>query len=221
MSLKRRLHNPIVALAVDLRSIGPLPAQAIRTALWFLGVAVPVSVLYATSERVSLESPTPHSSYLWAATLGAAATMVLAALAAFELFQPDRSSWWLLLPLPALAVWLGAAGFACLDTLFAADNWGAVSPEALECLLFIAGTALPLSAGLVVLVRWADPQRPVLVGIAGGLAAAAAGASLLTLVHPHNSALLDLTAHFAAIALVVAVTAGLAGRTAGRTADQA
>lgn len=216
---ERRLQNLIAALAGGLWSLGPLPAQAVRTALWFLGVAVPVSVLYVTSERVTLEPQSHLSSYLWAATLGAAATMVLAALAAFELFLPGRSAWWLMLPAPALALWLGAAGLACLDTLFAVDNWGAVLPEALECLLFIAGTALPMSAGLIVLMRRACPERPVMVGLAGGVAAAAAGATLLTLVHPHNSALLDVLAHFVAIALVVGATAGIAARLAGNAPE--
>lgn len=179
--------------------------------LWFLVVVVLVSLLYATAHRVTLKPADPLSSYLWTAMLASSATAVLGTLAAFETSQANRSAWWALLPLPALVLWLAATGLGCIGTLFAPDSWGIAAPEALQCLLFIVGTSLPLAVGLRPLVRRVHPVRATLVGLVGGLAAAAAGVSLLTLVHPHNSGLLDILAHGAGVAIVVAAGLALAG----------
>jgi hypothetical protein len=51
-------------------------------------------------------------------TLGMGAAFVtglLAALASFEISLPDRSRWWMLLPVPALAVWVATLGYGCLE----------------------------------------------------------------------------------------------------------
>jgi len=194
------------------RSFSPPPAPAVRTALWFLAVAILVSLLYATAHRVTLKPVDPLSSYLWTAMLASAATAVLGTLAAFELSRPEGSAWWLLLPLPAFALWIAATGLGCVGTLFASDSWGNTASEALECLLFIVCTSLPLSLGLLALVRRTGPDRPGLVGATGGLAIAASAVSLLTLVHPHNSTLLDIMAHGAGVAVVLAVGVATTGR---------
>ena len=212
MSKERRPRNLIRVLVGGLRAFRPPSAHAVRTALSFLAVVVLVSLLYATAYRVTLKPVDPLSPYLWTAMLAASITAMLAALAAFELSQSSQSGWWLLLPMPALALWVASTGLGCVETLFAPDSWGIEASEEIECLLFILGTALPLSAGLLALVHWAKPERPRLVGAAGGLAAAAAAVSLLTLVHPHNSALLDILAHGAGVTAVVAVNLALAGR---------
>ena len=211
MSNVWRPRHRIRELASGLRWVRSPPAQAVRTVLWFLAVVILVSILYATAHRVTLKPADPVTPYLWTATLASAMTAVLGALAAFELSQHGHSRWWLLVPMPALALWLAATGFGCIGTLFAPDSWGVVAPEAMECLLFILGTALPLSAGLLALIRWTGPRQPGLVVAAGGLAVAAAAVSLLTLVHPHNSALLDILAHGVGVTVVVAVNVTLAG----------
>lgn len=212
MSNVWRPRYRIRELASGLRWMRPPPAQAVRTALWILAVVILVSILYATAHRVTLKPADPLSPYLWTATLASAMTAVLGALAAFEIGQPGHSRWWPLLPMPALALWFAATGFGCIGTLFAPNSWGVVAPEAMECLLFILGTAVPLSVGLLTLIRWAEPRHPTLVGAIGGLAVAATAVSLLTLVHPHNSALLDILAHGAGVAVVVVANVALAGR---------
>ena len=62
------------------------------------------------------------------------------------------------------------------------------------------------------MVRRARPLRPLPVAILGGLAAAAAGATLLILVHPHDSAVLDLCSHSLAVIVVVCLNVLVGGR---------
>lgn len=192
----------------------PSPSTA-RTLLWLLAAIVPVIVLLATYHLLVRTPSVQVHSFVLTATLGSAATAALAALAAFELSQPGRSAWWSALPAPAIAVWLTAAGARCAATLFSPDSWGITASEALECLQFIIGVSLPLSVGLIVLVRRAKPERPALVGATGGLAIAAAATTLMALVHPHDSAPLDVVAHGLGIAVVVAANGAIAGA-AGR-----
>ena len=52
---------------------------------------------------------------LWLAAMGSMLTAVLAAAAAFQLGLPDRKAAWALLPLPAVLVWIGPAGWAACD----------------------------------------------------------------------------------------------------------
>lgn len=212
MSEERRPRNLTRDLVTGWRRFRAPSAQAVRTALWFWAVVVVVSLLYATAYRVTLKPADSLSPYLWTAMLASTMTAVLGTLAAFELSQPHQSRWWLLLPIPALALWVAATGLGCIGSLFASDSWGIAVPEAFQCVLFILGTALPLSLGLLALVRWTEPRRPGLVGATGGLAVAAAAVSLLTLVHPHNSALFDILGHGAGVALVVGANVALAGR---------
>jgi hypothetical protein len=62
------------------------------------------------------------------------------------------------------------------------------------------------------MVRRARPLRPLPVAILGGLAASAAGATLLILVHPHDSAVLDLCSHALAVVIVVGLNVLVGGR---------
>jgi hypothetical protein len=85
-------------------------------------------------------------------------------------------------------------------------------PQFFTCLAIIFALSIPLSAATIVMVRRARPLRPLRVAILGGLAASAAGATLLLLVHPHDSAVLDLCSHALAVVVVVAINAVLGGR---------
>lgn len=206
------------AVAGLLRTVPVPSAPVARTLLWLLAGVVPVVVLVLIAGRLTGAPSAPVNTYLLTSTLGSAATAVLAALAAFELAQPGRPARWALLPVPAAVVWFAATGAGCVGTLFAPDSWGNAAGEAEECLRFILLAAAPLSVVLFGLQRRRPTPRPRLVGLLGGVAAAAAAVSLLALVHPHDSALPDLLSHGLAVAVVVAANAALAGRPPRRRA---
>ncbi|MGE0665112.1 MAG: NrsF family protein [Sphingomonadales bacterium] len=141
---------------------------------------------------------------LWLAAAGALVTAVLAAKAAFELGTPGRSRLWALAPLPPALLWIGASGMGCMRT-WAEGGWGV--GDGMECLRFILVLSLPLAVAMVVMLRRAFPLRPVLTAALGGLACAAAAATLLNLCHPFDATAIDLAVHAGAVALVTAATA--------------
>ena len=84
--------------------------------------------------------------------------------------------------------------------------------EARDCLIFIISLSVPLSALLFVMLRRACPLQPGLTAAVGGLAVAAAAATLLNFFHPYDAAATDLTVHAIAVALVVVANRALGGR---------
>ncbi|MGU3539154.1 NrsF family protein [Methylobacterium sp. A54F] len=144
--------------------------------------------------------------------LGAALTAAAAAFAAFQTSVPGRTAAWALLPLPPLALWLGASGLGCLRAWVAPAS-NLPGPEEMRgCFAFLVGVSLPLSLLLVLMLRRACPLRPNLTAALGGLAASAAAALLLLPIHPHDATATDLAIHLVAILLVIGLNALAGGR---------
>lgn len=208
--LERDAHEGLVeTLAASLEPVRPLAPPSHRALGWtasalaFGCALLPFADMTAVAARLSVPD-------LCAAAIGAALTALFAALAAFQTSVPGRSAAWALLPLPPLALWLAASGLGCLRAWVAP---GADLPDAREasgCFVFLMAVSLPLSALLVVMLRRACPLRPTLTAALGGLAVAAAAASLLVPFHPHDATATDLAMHAAAVALVIGLN-GLAG----------
>ena len=84
--------------------------------------------------------------------------------------------------------------------------------EARDCLVFIVFLSVPLSALLLIMLRRAYPLYPGLTATIGGLAVAAAAATLLNFFHPYDAAATDLVVHAVAVALVIGANRALGGR---------
>jgi hypothetical protein len=197
-------------LADDLRPVRRLRPPLARALLWLLAPLALGLGTMATANVHALMLRMDGAPDLWVALLGSAATAILAGIAAFELSLPDRQGAWALLPLPALAVWLGASGMGCLRDWIAPGTQIADLQDSRHCLLSIIAYSVPLSLLLVAMLRRARPLRPGLVAPMGGLAIAAAAATLLALTHPYDSAATDLLVHLLAVLLVVLANAGAA-----------
>ncbi|MGH1590918.1 NrsF family protein [Methylobacterium phyllosphaerae] len=209
-------HERLVEeLAGGLEPVRPLRAPEARAALW-LGAALLLGLVLAAWSGTGGFMLRMHVPDLALAAIGAALTAVAAAFAAFATSVPGRSGRWALLPLPPLALWIGASGQGCLREWIApgADIPGAHTVTG--CFSFLICVSVPLSVLIVVMLRRACPLRPNLTAALGGLAVAAAAAALLVPVHPHDATATDLLFHAAAVALVIAVN-GLAG---GRLLDR-
>jgi hypothetical protein len=140
---------------------------------------------------------------MWLAVTGSTLTAVLATIAAFQLSLPDGRTIWALLPIPSALLWVGASGLGCLRTWLVPGTHDASFAEAKDCFVFIVGLSIPLSAMLILMLRRGYSLRPNLMGVVGGLAVAAASATLLNLFHPYDAAATDLTVHATAVAVVI------------------
>jgi hypothetical protein len=93
--------------------------------------------------------------------VAALATGTLAAVAAFVISLPDRSRWWLLLPAPALVVWVSTIGYGCFA------DWVSIGPDGLRlgetvrCFATLLLASVPLTLGMLVMLRYAAlrPRR--------------------------------------------------------------
>jgi hypothetical protein len=155
---------------------------------------------------------------MWLAVTGSTLTAILAAIAAFQTSLPDRKPAWALLPVPGLVLWVGASGLGCFRSWLAPGTHPADINEARDCLVFILAVSVPLSILLVVMLRRGYPLRPNLTAATGGLAAAAAAATLLNFFHPFDAAATDLAVHAIAVVLVVLVNWALSRRAFGGAA---
>ena len=211
MSESGDISRLIGDLSADLKPVRRLAPPWLRALYWLAAVLGLALVLLAIRVVFDWNGEPEVDPYVIPGAIASGLTALLAAFAAFELSLPDRSSLWALLPLPAFAVWVAINGLGCVASLANPAVQNNV-PQFFSCLAIIFALSIPLSAATIVMVRRARPLRPLPVAILGGLAASAAGATLLILVHPHDSAVLDLCSHTLAVVVVVAINALLGGR---------
>jgi hypothetical protein len=193
----------ISRLVADLTPVRRLFHPVIRAALWLAVVAAMAAGLACFADLGAMARRLSAAPDMWLAFVGSTLTAISATLAAFELSLPDRKDAWALAPAPALLLWIAASGLGCLRTWVLPETQVATMEEARDCLLFILGLSVPLSAVLIFMLRRAYTLRPSLTGALGGLAAAAATATLLNFFHPFDAAATDLVVHAIAVALVV------------------
>src|SRR5690349_16191817 len=198
-------------LSADLKPVRPLPPPWLRAVVWLVVVIVVAALLVATRTLLPALGTIGNDPFMVPGAYASLATAILAAIAAFELSLPDRSDAWALLPLPALVVWIALNGLGCLATL-AIPGTQTTPFQFTVCLSLLLAISLPLAAAMIFMVRRARPLRPMRVAVLGGLAAAGAAATLLILIHPHDSAVLDLAAHGVAVALIIGLNVLLGGR---------
>lgn len=210
-------HDDLIAsLGADLAPVRRLRPPWLRTLGWLAvvaGIALGLFARYGAAPMLARWAGAPDLGW---AGLGAVLTAVTAAWAAFALAVPGRRATWAWLPLAPALLWIGASGLGCLRQWVAPATHIATAHEAGDCLFFIIGFSIPLSALLVVLLRRACPLRPVLAAVLVGLASAAASASLLEICHAFDAAATDLAMHIVAVALVVAANAAMGGRLLSR-----
>ena len=202
----------IQALASDLRPVRRLAPPFLRALIWLAAVAALGAALACFADLGSMARRLAAVPDMWLAGIGSILTAILAAVAAFQTSLPDRKPAWAMLPLPGLLLWVGASGLGCLRTWLVPGTHAADLAEARNCLVFILGVSVPLSILLVAMLRRGYPMRPNLTAATGGLAAAAAAATLLNFFHPFDAAATDLGIHAIAVGIVVLGNRMLSGQ---------
>jgi hypothetical protein len=196
------LIDALVECATPVRRLRP---PLVRAGLW-LALAGLVLVLLAIGHGVRSDLAERLHQPVFAVSIAAAlATGILAAMAAFVVSLPDRSQWWLLLPAPALAVWVGTIGYGCLTDWVSIGPDGVHMGEALRCFATLVLTSVPLAIALAVMLRYAALLRPGAVTLAGALAVAAITSSALSLLHDLDATLMILIWNLGTAALITAL----------------
>lgn len=212
MADARSTHDLLVAhLVADLKPVRPIGSPWGRALSWIALVIALAVVLAWFADMPAVEHRLMATPDMWLAVVGSTLTAVLGAVAVFQLGLPDRSPWWAALPLPALALWLGASGLGCARTWLIPSTTDATLAETGRCLRFIIGLSIPLAAVIFLLLRRGYSLYPSLTGAIAGLAVAAAAASLLTFLHPFDASVTDLAVHAGAVMLVVGVNRMIGG----------
>ncbi|WP_454739691.1 NrsF family protein [Cupriavidus necator] len=180
----RNTPDLIDSLVADATPVRRLHRPVVRVACWLLLAALLlalVALVHGVRPDLALKLQQP----VFVASVAAAiVTGILAAAAAFIASVPGRSRRWLLLPLPALAVWVGTIGYGCLT------NWVEIGPEGMSpgetarCFATLVVVSTPLSIALMTMLRYVARLSPVPVAMCASLAVAAMAATSLSLIHP-------------------------------------
>jgi hypothetical protein len=199
----RELIDTLVECATPVRRLRP---PLLRAMLWlaFAGLVIALIVMgHGLRPDLTLHLRQPAFAITTAAAL---ATGILSAIAAFVVSLPDRSRWWLLLPMPALAVWLSTIGYGCLTDWVSLGPEGIRFGEELRCFSILVLTSVPLTIALTVMLRYAAMLRAGAVATTGGLAVAAITASALPLFHNHDATAMILIWNVGTALLITGIT---------------
>ena len=202
----------IEALAANLAPVRRRRPPVTRAACWMLLVALLLALLAVSQGiRPDLTQRSRELTFILGMS-GALLTGVLAAVAAFMLSLPDRSRFCLLLPAPALVLWLSTIGYQCLTNWVSLEPNGIHLGETAQCFATLVLTSLPLSLAMLVMLRYAAPLRPIAVTLTGSLAVAAISATALSLFHELDATVMILMWNLGTAALFVGLGGALGGK---------
>lgn len=203
MSDDEALIARLAGSAVPVRRVAP-PSR--RAMVWLAAVAAVAAAVLAwryVPGTLALRMASGWNYVELAATL---ATGIAAILAAFNLGVPGDTGRWHWAPLPPLLLWVAAtlAGLAATQ-----PAWG--SEDGAECFRFVVIASAPMAVAVIVALRRTLSLQPWRAAFLAGLGVSSLAAFLLAFCHPFALNPSDLSAHLAAILLVIAVVTLLGG----------
>ncbi len=206
-----KTNDLIASLAAKMTPVKRLRPPLLRAGCWLL-MAAAVLTLLAVNQGIRPDlAQRLHDSSFVTSLAASILTGVLAAIAAFLVSLPDRSRLWLLLPIPALVLWLSNIGYQCLTQWISIGPDGMSFGEAARCFTTLVLTSLPLSFALLVMLRYAARLRPTAVTLMGSLAVSAITSTALALFHSIDATVMILMWNVGTAVLLVGA-AGIFGR---------
>jgi hypothetical protein len=198
------LIDKLVASATPVQRLQP---PLVRAGWWLLFAALLLGLIaVAHGLRPDILECVRQPRFV-VATLGALTTGMLAAVASFRVSLPDGSRLWLLLPSPALVLWVSAIGYGCLT------DWVSIGPdgirlgEAVRCFATLLLTCVPLSIAMLVMLSYATLLRSTEVSLVGGLAVAAVTSFALSLFHDLDTTAMILVWNLGSAAILATLSA--------------
>ncbi len=211
------LIDSLVAGAKPVRRLRPPLARAF---LWLL-LAFAVMALLAISHGFRPDIVRRLQQPIFVISIAASLTTgILAAIASFIVSLPDRSRLWLLLPAPALLIWVSTISYGCLTDWVSVQPGGVRLGEAARCFATLVLTSVPLSLAMLFMLRYAALLRPTLVAATGSLAVAAITSAALSLFHDLDATVMVLMWNLGVAALIVTLGAVLGKKTFSWVAPQ-
>lgn len=205
-----RTPELIESLVADAQPVVRLRAPALRAARW-LSFALVVLACVAAARGIRPDLMIKLRQPVFTAGVAAAAmTGVLAAVAAFIASIPGQSRRWLLLPMPALAMWSATIGYGCLTDWVSIGPGGIALGETANCFGTLVMVSAPLSGALLLMLRYVARLAPAPVVMCGSLAVAAITATALSVLHPLDATVMILLWNFG-VALLYVSAGGMCG----------
>jgi hypothetical protein len=202
------LIDTLVECAAPVRRLRP---PLVRAGLWIMLAAIVLGLIAIAHGLRPDIAARLHQPVFVLSMMAALATGILSAIASFQISLPDRSRLWLLLPAPALAVWVSTIGYGCLTDWVNVGPNGVRVGEAARCFATLLLASVPLSIAMLVMLRYAALLRPTESSTMGGLAVAAITAFALSLVHDLDASVMILMWNLG-VAVLIAGLACLFGR---------
>ncbi len=191
-----RTPDLIDLLVADATPVRRLHEPVARAAFWMLFagmVVLCVGIAHGMRPDLALRLRQP----LFVIPIAAAMmTGVLAAAGAFIASVPGRSRQWLLLPVPALFVWMATIGYGCLTDWVVIGPDGVSIGETAKCFATLALVGTPLSLVMLIMLRHVARLSPAPVTMVGSLAVAAMTAVALSILHPLDATAMILLWNF-------------------------
>jgi hypothetical protein len=208
----------IASLAEGLQPVKRLRSPGRRAVFFIVALAFGVALVTWATGAWPLMSARLGDSRFAVEMAATALTGIAGVTAAFFLSLPDRSRWWMVLPLPPLLLWLASSGYGCYRNWLEHGPLGWQLGRSSDCFVFIVTMSIPLGAALyLALRRMAAMLDPLRVMTAGGLGVAGLAAAVLQFYHPFDVTVVDLAFHIAAVLIVVAVMTTAGTRALRRT----
>ena len=202
----------IETLAAAVVPVRRLPPPGVRAVAW---VALALALIGVLAVLHGVRPDLMDRLHQPAFVLGAGASLLTGSLAAFAALMtslPDRSRFWVVLPLPMAAVWVSSIGYGCLTDWVRLGAEGIQFGEALNCFLTLLLSSVPLSALMFWMIGHAARLRPRVSILCGAGAVAALTATALSILHRFDASAMILIWNFGAAFLIVAVNATVGRR---------
>lgn len=205
----RTTQDIVAAMSANLAPVRRQASPLMRTFMWLALTLVVVGLLaMGHGFRTNLAARVTELPFQLE-VLGAGLTGALAAFAGFASGIPGRSKWWMVLPFPALGLWMAVIGQQCLTKWVETGPEGMSLGESGECLATVGLASLPLSLALAVMLRHAVVMRPMGSYVMGSLAVAGMAGVAMSLLHALDGSVMILLFNVVTTLAIVAIAAAL------------